>query len=81
VKALLKRTLAELDDTSAAMEVFQAIQSHSEGEAAAIVKRIRSGAPPEHIVRQIREGNLLLQLQLVPETRFRYDCPYDMQMP
>jgi hypothetical protein len=81
VKALLKRTLAELDDNSAALEVFQAIQNHSEEEAAAIVKRIRSGAPPEHIVRQIREGDLLLQMQLAPETRLRYDCPYGMQMP
>lgn len=39
------------------------------------------GASATSIVRQIQDGDLLLQMSLVPETRLRYDFPYRAAMP
>ena len=33
------------------------------------------------IVNHVKDGDLLLQLQLVPETRLRYELPYSRDMP
>lgn len=46
-----------------------------------IVKRIKNGTEPEAILRYIREGDLLLQLALTPETRYRYVFPLVPEMP
>lgn len=39
------------------------------------------GVNPSSLVRQIQDGDLLLQVSLVPETRLRYDFPYRSGMP
>lgn len=62
-------------------QLFQAIQSRSEAEAAAIFKRIRGGGDCESILRHISVGDILLQLHVTPETRYRYVFPYKAQMP
>ncbi|KAK4651101.1 hypothetical protein QC762_0089200 [Podospora pseudocomata] len=49
--------------------------------SAEIFKRIRMEGPPESILRHIKEGDLLLQLSLKPEMRFRYVFPYVSEMP
>ncbi|KAK4120218.1 hypothetical protein N657DRAFT_531873, partial [Parathielavia appendiculata] len=56
------------------------IRQRPEAEANEIVKRIRRGEDPECIVRFIKEGDLLLQLALVPETRYRYISPFLEEM-
>ena len=38
--------------------------------------RIRTEADPEAVLRQVRDGDLLLQLSLTPEFRFKFDLPY-----
>jgi hypothetical protein len=61
--------------------LIHALQSRSEVEATAIFQRLRDGADIETIVRHITTGDLLLQLQVTPETRYRYDFPFQTAMP
>jgi hypothetical protein len=63
------------------IQIHQHIRDRPEPEVNEIVKRIRAGADPECIARYIREGDLLLQLALVPETRYRYVFPLVHEMP
>lgn len=53
----------------------------SEAEALDILQRLRSGTDVETAVRLAQEGDLLLQLALKPESRFRYQFPYLPFMP
>src|SRR5690349_11179421 len=62
-------------------ELIEIIRDVSEQEAAAIFRRVRTGVDVEAIVNQVRDGNLLLQLALQPETRRRYEFPYISSMP
>ena len=50
-------------------------------EALEIVGRVKAGQDIEAILAHVRDGNLLLQLRLVPESRFRYELPYMSEMP
>lgn len=42
---------------------------------------VRQGVDPGALLRQMKEGDLLLQLSVVPETRRRYQFPYLAAMP
>ena len=53
----------------------------SEGESLEILHRFRAGGDIETVLRQVKDGDLLLQLSLVPESRRRYDFPYLSDMP
>lgn len=53
----------------------------SEEEAQYVFQRIRNGADTTTILEHLKAGNLLLQLAVVPETRYRYEFPYLSQMP
>ena len=78
----LKRKLDKLQDSHKVYDqLFQAIQSRSEADAASIFKRIREGGDCESILRHISVGDILLQLHVEPETRYRYVFPYKTQMP
>ena len=78
----LKRKLDELKDSHNVFDqLFQAIQSRPEVDAAAIFKRIRGRGDCETILRHISVGDILLQLHVAPETRYRYVFPYKTQMP
>lgn len=44
------------------------LQARPDAEAREIFKRIRGGMDAESILRHIQEGDVLLQLALVPET-------------
>ncbi|KAK4662409.1 hypothetical protein QC763_0087940 [Podospora pseudopauciseta] len=69
----LKRKFGELEARAAVyVELYELLQDRSDIESAEIFKRIRMGGPPESILRRIKEGDLLLQLSLKPEMRFRY---------
>lgn len=57
------------------------MKESSDEDAINILRRIRAGAEPEAIVRQIHDGNLLMQLSLVPETRRLYELPYTRKVP
>lgn len=50
-------------------------------DSQAIFLMIRRGADIKTVMQQIREGNLLLQLSLAPETQRRYEFPFVTTMP
>jgi hypothetical protein len=87
----LKRKHEELEEkvqyinesNQALRELLTHIRTRPEAEAASIFKKIRDGEDVRSVVRQTHDADLLLQLQLEPETRYRYDFvfPYNNYMP
>ncbi|KAF4334289.1 nitrate assimilation regulatory nirA [Fusarium beomiforme] len=61
--------------------VYRAIQSRPPAEALEIVRRIQAGVDAETLTRQLSSADLLLQVQLEPETRSRYQFIYSPLMP
>lgn len=57
------------------------MKSMSRVEADDIVQRIRLGHDVDQILKHVKDGNLLLQLRLIPELSFRYELPYISAMP
>ncbi|KAK8013452.1 hypothetical protein PG991_009045 [Apiospora marii] len=62
-------------------ELFDLVRTLPEHEALAIYQRIRRGHHASNILQSVRDGDLLLQLRVRPETRFRYETPYIAHMP
>ncbi|KAK9800140.1 hypothetical protein SCARD494_01933 [Seiridium cardinale] len=56
-------------------KLYEILRNSHDDDAAMITRRIRSGEDVEQLVRSIQEGDLLLQLSLHPEWKFRYDFP------
>ncbi|KAF5570420.1 nitrate assimilation regulatory nirA [Fusarium phyllophilum] len=61
--------------------VYRAIQTRPRPEALEIVRRIQAGVDAETLMRQLSSADLLLQVQLEPETRLRYQFIYSPLMP
>ncbi|KAM0350165.1 hypothetical protein ACHAPU_003330 [Fusarium lateritium] len=61
--------------------VYRAIQTRSRAEALEIVRRIQSGVDADTLSRHLTSADLLLQVQLEPETRSRYQFIYSPLMP
>ncbi|KAF2096473.1 nitrate assimilation regulatory protein nirA [Rhizodiscina lignyota] len=61
--------------------LLHALQTRKDADAVAIFRKIRQGENIESIVRHIGAGDLLLQLQVTPETRYRYEFPYSPHVP
>lgn len=57
------------------------MQTVPERDARDILTRLRSGTDAETLLSNISNGDLLLQLSVAPESRFRYDFPYGKRMP
>ncbi|UPL02438.1 hypothetical protein LCI18_013372 [Fusarium solani-melongenae] len=70
-----------MQESHPAVAVYRAMQTRPESEAFEIFRLIRAGADPETIMRQLTTADLLLQVHLVPESRYRYQFPYSSQMP
>src|SRR3712207_6263205 len=66
---------------SAHEELLGLMKTLPEQDAVDLFKRIRAGGDVAAIVKHVQDGDLLLQLQLVPDTRFRYELPYSRDMP
>ncbi|PTB73357.1 N-terminal fungal transcription regulatory domain-containing protein [Trichoderma longibrachiatum ATCC 18648] len=62
-------------------ELFELLRNLPDREAEQVFNRIRDGADVDTILNLVRAGNLLLQMAVTPETRFRYDFPYRSEMP
>ena len=78
----LKRKFGELqNDQNAYEELFDILRSRPELEPFSILQRIRSGNEIQTILRNVKDDDLLLQLSLIPETRYRYEFPYLADMP
>jgi hypothetical protein len=57
------------------------LQTRSEQEAKEVFRRIRRGSDAGSILRHVNYGDMLVQLALVPEARYRYEFPYLPDMP
>lgn len=62
-------------------ELLSLMKTLPEQDAVELFHRIRAGGDVGAILNHVKDGNLLLQLQLAPETRFRYELPYRPSMP
>ncbi|KXJ86060.1 putative C6 transcription factor [Microdochium bolleyi] len=62
-------------------DVLDLLRNLPEAEALSVLKKIRSGADVGTVVSHVRDGNLLLQMALEPESRFRYSFPYRSELP
>ncbi|CAG7565821.1 unnamed protein product [Fusarium equiseti] len=62
-------------------QLFDAMRDRNEEDAVTIMTRIRAGQDPGTILRHLDTGDLLLQLHLVPETRFRNSFPFAFRIP
>ncbi|GAM83830.1 hypothetical protein ANO11243_018200 [Dothideomycetidae sp. 11243] len=62
-------------------ELFHFIRALPERQAIDIYRRMRAGFDVDTLVAQIRGGDLVLQLAVAPESRFRYQFPYRTEMP
>ncbi|KAM0553309.1 hypothetical protein ACHAPJ_007322 [Fusarium lateritium] len=70
-----------LRESHPAAVVYRALQQRSRPEALDIVYRIQAGVDAETLARQLTTADLLLQVQLEPETRSRYSFIYSPMMP
>ena len=62
-------------------EVLDLLRNLSDQEARDVLQRIRSGADMTTILNHVKTGNILLQMHVSPETRFRYEFPLRSEMP
>ncbi|OAQ76307.1 C6 transcription factor [Purpureocillium lilacinum] len=78
----LKRKVTEMQQRIEDHErLYAALRTMSEQDSRAVLDKLRLGADVSTVLRQIKEGDLLLQLSLVPESRRRYEFPYSSTMP
>ncbi|KEY72460.1 hypothetical protein S7711_05135 [Stachybotrys chartarum IBT 7711] len=80
-KDTLKQQSDELAKTRATFDIFHALQSRPDADAAKIFQSIRDGNDPESVTRYIEAGDLLQQMKLVPQTHRGFIFPYRSQMP
>lgn len=66
---------------SAHEELVNLLKNATEQDASEIVHRLRAGIDVASIVTHVRDGNLLLQLSLAPDTRRIYQFPYSSKVP
>ncbi|PVH92879.1 hypothetical protein DM02DRAFT_662521 [Periconia macrospinosa] len=66
---------------SAHEELLGLMSTLPEQDATELFLRVQAGGDITTIVKHVQDGNLLLQLQLVPETRLRYELPHSRDMP
>lgn len=78
----LKRKLDQMQEENGAYaELFNLFRTLPEKEAVDVVRRLRAESDIPTVVRQVKDGRLLLQLRLTPEIRLRYVFPYDPELP
>jgi hypothetical protein len=57
------------------------LQSMPQRDAADVFRRIRAGANAEAVVQHVQDGNLIMELSVVPEPSSRYHFPYLDKIP
>ncbi|RGP76742.1 hypothetical protein FLONG3_5182 [Fusarium longipes] len=62
-------------------ELIGLLRNLPDQDAQLVLKRIRSGADVGSVLQQAKAGDVLLQMAVVPETRYRYEFPYRAEMP
>ncbi|KAL6808365.1 nitrate assimilation regulatory protein nirA [Trichoderma camerunense] len=78
----LEKNMQQLQQAHDSLQgLVDALRFRDQGDVEAVLRRLRQGHDVESIARQIQTGDLLLQMRLSPETRFRHVLPYRSQMP
>lgn len=78
----LRRSYHDLQDRSKDHEeLIELLKTLPDQEAQFVLQKLRSGSGISAILNQVKAGDLLLQLAVSPETRFRYEFPYQSEMP
>jgi hypothetical protein len=78
----LQEQVAELENSHTNLHrLVHALQSRPEADAIAIFRRLRNEADIDTVLRHVSTGELLIQLQVTPETRHRYNFPFRTKMP
>lgn len=78
----LRRGYEDLQSRSEAHEeLIELMRNLPDQEAQYVLQSLRSGSGVRAILNQVKAGDLLLQLAVSPETRFRYEFPYRSEMP
>ncbi len=78
----LKRKYTELQSQKSVFEqVYEVLQTRPEKDAVEVFQRIRRGTDAGSVLRHVNHGDILIQLALVPEARYRYGFPYLPDMP
>lgn len=79
---IIKRQLIDTKERlQAHEELYSILQTKPAEETKTILDRIRTGQDVRTVLRHLRDGDLLLQIALVPETQHRYSFPYRFGMP
>ncbi|XXG97941.1 hypothetical protein Hte_004257 [Hypoxylon texense] len=77
-----KRKLTDLEIKCQAYEdLLSILRSRPDSETNQVLQRLRMGEDVQAIVNAVQDGDLLLQLSLKPDLRFRYEFPYIREMP
>ncbi|KAI1842379.1 hypothetical protein JX266_011420 [Neoarthrinium moseri] len=78
----LRRNYDDLRNRATAHEeIVELLKSLPDQEAHHVLQKIRAGTDITSILSHIKAGDLLLQMSVLPETRFRYKFPYRSDMP
>ncbi|KAH0531151.1 hypothetical protein TsFJ059_000019 [Trichoderma semiorbis] len=78
----LEKNMQQLQQAHDSLQgLVDALRFRDQADVDAVLRRLRQGHDVESIARQIQTGDLLLQMRLSPETRFRHVLPYRSQMP
>jgi len=78
----LKNQFARVKAANDAMvQIFEVLRTRPASETTFVLSLLQEGIDAEDILRQISEGDLLLQMHLRPETNFRFEFPWRAEMP
>ncbi|KAL7777035.1 hypothetical protein CFE70_007456 [Pyrenophora teres f. teres 0-1] len=80
-QALKRKYDALQSENEAYAELFNLIRTRPDDEAFEIIRRIKMGADARDILKHIKEADLLIQLNLRPQNRFRYTLPFKSTIP
>ncbi|KAF4944570.1 hypothetical protein FSARC_14641 [Fusarium sarcochroum] len=78
----LQRKFENLEtERTAYQKLIDLLRSREHGEANLILDLLRQNTSVHDVLRQIEHGDMLCELSLVPETRYRYVFPYCQTLP
>ncbi|KAF5571266.1 C6 transcription factor [Fusarium phyllophilum] len=79
---VIRRKLTDIEKRlHAHEELYSILQNRTEEESLSIIRRIKSGQDVRTVLRHLQDGDLLLQVALVPQTWHRYSFPFSPEMP
>jgi len=80
-QALKRKYDALQSENEAYAELFNLIRTRPDDESFEILRRIKMGTDVRDVLKHIKEADLLIQLNLRPQNKFRYTLPFISTMP